>query len=191
MAVGDVIDGKITTLSPVVEGDAEFILSLRTDPTLSKYLNPTSSDLTLQRQWIKNQQHQNNDYYYVINYKFKKRRVGLIGLYDGTAWDAQLGRWICLDPVCALESLLLVYKFAFTLQSRGLVYLRVVKENLPVISLHKNFGAVKRDIPFERSGGFELVWYDMYRERFFEVAEKHQKTIDFFAEKANNSFAER
>jgi hypothetical protein len=54
---------------------------------------------------------------------------------------------------------------------------------LPVISLHKNFGAVKRDVPLERSGDFELVWYDMYRERFFDVAKQYQKTVDFFAKK--------
>jgi RimJ/RimL family protein N-acetyltransferase len=183
MAVGDVIEGKMTTLLPVVESDAEFILSLRTDPKLSKYLHSTSSDLMLQRQWIKKQRLQDNDYYYVIQRKSDKCRIGLIGLYNGTDLDAELGRWICLYPICALESLLLLYRFAFTLQSRALVYLRVVKENLPVISLHKRFGAVKRDIPLERSGDFELVWYDMHRERFFEVVERHQKTIDFLCEK--------
>ncbi len=37
----------------VEESDAEFILSLRTDPKLSRYLHATDNDVEKQRQWIR------------------------------------------------------------------------------------------------------------------------------------------
>ncbi len=37
----------------VNEGDAEFIIKLRTDPKLGRFIHPTSPDVELQKKWIR------------------------------------------------------------------------------------------------------------------------------------------
>jgi len=53
----------------VTEEDAEFILSLRLDSRLAKFLSPTQNDIDAQRQWIrsyKERERQNKEYYFIF-----------------------------------------------------------------------------------------------------------------------------
>ena len=63
----------------VEESDAEFILSLRTDPKLSRYLHATDNDVEKQRQWIrkyKEREAHGKEYYfmYIKNENLAYRR---------------------------------------------------------------------------------------------------------------------
>ena len=64
----------------VEESDAEFILSLRTDPKLSRYLHATDNDVEKQRQWIrkyKEREAHGKEYYFMyINIEEKSFTVG-------------------------------------------------------------------------------------------------------------------
>jgi hypothetical protein len=80
----------------VNEDDAEFILELRTNPNLNKYINPTSSDVDIQRQWIKNykeRQEQGEDFYFIFE-KPVGQRLGLCRIYDITVDTFTIGSWI-------------------------------------------------------------------------------------------------
>lgn len=82
----------------VREEDAEFILSLRTNPALSKYLHAVDNDLVKQKQWIrayKEREDRGEDYYFIFYYESKP--IGLIRIYDidSTKKTATAGSWCC------------------------------------------------------------------------------------------------
>ena len=76
----------------VEEQDAAFILSLRTDPKLSRFLHPTENDEEKQRAYIrgyKEREKQGKDYYFIFLgyyvYVWKlvvQRRTALLGIYS-------------------------------------------------------------------------------------------------------------
>lgn len=54
----------------VTENDASFIVKLRTNPELSKFLHPISSDIRSQQEWIrsyKKRQSEGKDYYFIFS----------------------------------------------------------------------------------------------------------------------------
>ncbi|MGL5720919.1 MAG: GNAT family N-acetyltransferase [Brevinema sp.] len=78
-------DGKIIRIRPVSTQDAAFILSLRTNPVLSRFISPTSSSLQDQINWIKNYlQHSYGvtQYYFIIEVKQNSIPVGTVRLYS-------------------------------------------------------------------------------------------------------------
>ena len=82
----------------VREEDAEFILVLRTNPVLSKYLHPVDNDIEKQRQWIRNykvRELHGEDYYFI--FFDGQKPIGLIRIYDidYDASKATVGSWIC------------------------------------------------------------------------------------------------
>jgi hypothetical protein len=75
--------------------DAEFIVALRTDPRLSKYISSTSSDIEQQRQWIRNYKQREADgmeYYFIIQLQGKP--VGTSRLYDIEGNKFVSGSWV-------------------------------------------------------------------------------------------------
>lgn len=79
----------------VNEDDAEFILKLRTDPELSKYIHDTNNDIKEQRQWIsqyKRREHEGKEYYFIF-YK-GKTPVGLNRIYKIHDNVFTTGSWI-------------------------------------------------------------------------------------------------
>jgi RimJ/RimL family protein N-acetyltransferase len=80
----------------VNEDDAEFIVKLRTDPKLSRFIHTTDSNVDKQKEWIreyKKREANGEDYYFVFS--ARGERVCLFRLYsiteDGTF---NLGSWV-------------------------------------------------------------------------------------------------
>lgn len=82
----------------VDENDAEFIVRLRTDKELSKFIHDTSPNIDDQIQWIKEYKNReaNGSEYYLI-YSSNGKRFGLNRLYniDWTSRKYTCGSWIC------------------------------------------------------------------------------------------------
>jgi len=79
----------------VEEKDAEFIVSLRTNPRLSKHIHSTSSDVEQQKQWIRNyklREAQGLDYYFLFS--IDNQPQGLARIYDITEDTFTQGSWI-------------------------------------------------------------------------------------------------
>jgi len=79
----------------VEEDDAEFIVSLRTDPRLSKHIHATSPDVEQQKQWIRNyklREEQGLDYYFLFSINGQPQ--GLARIYDITEDTFTQGSWI-------------------------------------------------------------------------------------------------
>jgi hypothetical protein len=79
----------------VEEGDAEFIVSLRTDSRLNKYIHTTSPDVEAQKQWIRNyklREAEGLDYYFIFS--INNRPLGLARIYDLTEDEFTQGSWV-------------------------------------------------------------------------------------------------
>ena len=71
MVYNGILEGKYVNLRSVEEKDAEFTLSLRQDPILTKYL--PKLDITLEQQinWIRKQRVKEGDFYFLVENKDK------------------------------------------------------------------------------------------------------------------------
>jgi len=79
----------------VDEEDAEFIVSLRTDPRLRRYIRETSPEIEAQKQWIQNYKKREAaglDYYFLFLVNNVKQ--GVARLYDITDDSFTHGSWI-------------------------------------------------------------------------------------------------
>ena len=93
------IEGAGFRLRPARLSDSEFILSLRTQPQLSRYLHPVSGRLEDQQAWMQTYFERPGDFYFVVERADSQEAVGTIALVDveGPGGSAEWGRWI-LSP---------------------------------------------------------------------------------------------
>jgi RimJ/RimL family protein N-acetyltransferase len=137
------IVGRSFAIRPVDTEDAEFILELRLDADLSRYLNPTSPSLEHQQEWLQRYLERDGDYYFIIVDKFNGDCQGTIAIYDLSIETntAEWGRWIVRPgSTAAIESVLLMYAAAFDVLGLEAVYCRTVAENKRVVSFHASCG---------------------------------------------------
>jgi len=120
--------------------DADFILGLRLDASLARFLGDTAPDLDAQREWMRRQEAREGDFYFVIE-TLAGNPVGNVGLYDIDRQSAEWGRWIIKPGVqAAVGSVLLVFETAFEQLGLERVYSRTVEDNAQVVSFHDSCG---------------------------------------------------
>jgi len=135
------INGKTIILSAVTIADSEFILRLRTDKIIGKFLNPTEKDVQSQEIWIRNQRSRMNDYYFLIS-DCNSTPIGTISLYNIINFQGEFGRWICPgNSVQALESAMLLHDFGFDVLGLNSIFSLTNTLNRPAINFNKSFGA--------------------------------------------------
>lgn len=143
MKLSNPISGKYINLRTAEISDAEFILSLRLNKKLSRYLKPTDPSIEKQKLWIEQKQKQKNDYHMIIELK-DGSKIGVIAVYDIKDGIFEWGRWIISpnSPIyVSLESCYLAYNFAFN--TLGLIETKskIRKNNKSVLRFHLNYGA--------------------------------------------------
>jgi len=144
--------GVFVNLRSVKESDAEFILQMRLDEKLNKYLNPTPPGIENQKEWIRSQQSRKGDFYFIVNDNKSGNSIALASIYDIEGSNAEFGRWISRgNAVQNIETVLLLHDFAFNVLKMETVSTHVVKENKSVINFWKRFGAeYLEDVASER-----------------------------------------
>lgn len=158
------IYGKNIQLVSVTHDDAEFILSLRSDTNLNRYLSKVEVDIEKQVQWITDylkRETQRTEYYFVIADKGGEK-LGTVRIYDFQFDSFSWGSWIIKpgSPSCsAIESALCVYEYAFNTLGFKKCHFEVRKVNHKVIAFHSRFGAqiVRED---DQNYYFELLQSD-------------------------------
>ncbi len=143
--MGRLVAGKNINLRDVEVEDAEFILSLRLNEKLNKYLSKTENDLARQIAWIRDYKTRENEYYFIIESKTGES-YGTVRIYDIIGDSFSWGSWIITEtsPAFAgIESALLVYEYAFDELGYNRSHFEVVKGNEKVIAFHERFGAVR------------------------------------------------
>jgi RimJ/RimL family protein N-acetyltransferase len=167
--VKPVVRGKKLYLREVVLDDAEFILCLRTDPRKNRYLSPTTTDVSQQRDFIERYQQSLTDYYFIIC-DWQARSLGTVRIYDIQGDSFCWGSWILSadSPTStAIESALLIYDFAFYSLHYKSSHFDVRKENLSVVDFHKRFGAlIIKENELDYFFKYSLDSYRLIREKY-------------------------
>lgn len=126
----------------VEEADASFIVALRTDSLLSKHLHATSTDIELQKEWIKAYKKREEDKkeYYFISETYNNERLGLNRLYNFANDTFELGSWIFkkgIDESIPILADIKVRDFAYDELGFAKCRFEVRKENKVVVRYHQ------------------------------------------------------
>ncbi len=141
MFIRNKLVGKTISLRCAEIADADFILRLRNDDKISKYLPKLNITVSQQKEWINSQRNDTLDYYFIIEDAVSQTPLGTISLYDFTDCEAESGRFACLgNPVQNVESGLLLYDFAFYHLKLSIVKAWVYKDNIGVLNYNRKFG---------------------------------------------------
>ncbi len=124
--------------------DAEFILSLRTDEKLGKYLSPTENDVEKQREWIKGykQREQDKQEFYFLTLGPNDEKLGVNRLYNFKNNSFESGSWIFLKNAPSnypILSDLIGREHGFKNLGFKVNAFNVNKKNVTVINYHKLF----------------------------------------------------
>lgn len=129
----------------VRESDAGYILKLRTNKELAKYIHATDNDIQKQLEWIgnyKKREKEGRDYYFI--YFKEDKPVGLNRIYNIFEYYGTIGSWIN-DPDNEIETSMATYFFMldilFEFLNLDLSVFDVRKTNKHVCKLHKSVGA--------------------------------------------------
>lgn len=168
MLLTDRLVGMRIVLRSVVEDDAEFILTLRLNPELNKFIHATDASAEKQRQWIRRQQKRANDYYMIIE-DLRGRGLGTIGVYNIDPLQRQFewGRWLIVPGTpfhVAAESALLAYYFGFVqLDLEQAVF--VIKT--PNVNVFEYFHTSLRSEIIRKDE--EETWFRFRKEAFYDL----------------------
>jgi len=131
----------------VNENDSQFILNLRTDPNLSKYINSTENDIEKQINWIREykiREKNGKDYYFI--YSQNGEYIGLNRIYNINGKVGTSGSWVC-KPNIPYEltwlTVVIIREIFFEVLNLDIDIFDTRKENKKVIRMHHLLGAHK------------------------------------------------
>ena len=142
-------------LKEVDVNDVNYILKLRTDKYLSKYLNHTPNNKKKQLEWLNEyfkRRKKKDEFYFIFQIKkdsfYKSLGFARIIKIDNRTFH--YGGWILqknTQPWIALECCLSIYEYSFNYLNYKKCLLWINLKNLDVIKYHKSLGAkyVKKD----------------------------------------------
>lgn len=164
----------------VREEDAEFILSLRTDPKLSRFLHYTEKDEEKQRAYIrgyKEREIQGVDYYFI--FFWQDNPVGLARIYNIQEETFTFGSWLFKDGLpywVPIAGAIITREFAFEELGKGkeLEVDGTYEDNKGVISFSKLLGMIfdgyNMDVKGKRITGYMLKEdFEKNKQRFIRT----------------------
>ncbi len=152
------MEGYAFRLRPISDDDAAFVVGLRSDQELNRYLHASAHRVEDQLAWLARYYEAAESFYFVVERSANGMPEGTIGLYDvdRSAGTGEWGRWILRSgSLAAVESAYLIYRIAFERLGLSSVYCRTVAENEQVVSFHDSCGiSARRVLPeyFELHG---------------------------------------
>ncbi|MES2785420.1 MAG: GNAT family N-acetyltransferase [Pseudomonadota bacterium] len=135
--------GKTLVFRDADSTDAGFILSLRSDPVKSKHLSKIPGDLNAQLEWLSRYSVSDSEAYFVIENHLGVP-LGTVRIYDARGDSFCWGSWILVKQAptsAAIESALMVYRYALEFLNFGSAHFQVHQENERVWRFHERFGA--------------------------------------------------
>lgn len=134
------------TVRLVDERDVDYILSLRTNKTLTRFIHQTDNNREGQLEWIRNykkREIEGREYYFI--YLMDGKPVGLNRIYNIFEYYGTIGSWICNpdnEVEVSLKTYLLMFDLMFEHIKLDITLFDVRKENKHVWKLHKMLGAI-------------------------------------------------
>jgi len=143
--------GKNLTFRYVQEDDAQFILELRLDPRLNKYISKTDSDIRKQIEWIKQyklRQDRKQEYYFIIIENNNNEKIGTTRIYNFSQNRYTSGSLI-IKKGSPLNYFVEIYQICtdFAFETLGFTECAFAnrKANKKIIDFNTRFGACKFD----------------------------------------------
>ena len=166
-----------TTLRLVELSDAEFILQLRLDEDLNRYISVTKPDVAAQVRWLeayKQREALGEENYFIISNRSVP--VGTIRIHDFNEESFTAASWIILrgtHPYVSVASILLAYGAGFDLLHCPYVRFEVQKGNDPSFRFHAKMKAAQvseddHSVQFQLSHEDYLNYLDRFR-RFMKI----------------------
>ena len=144
--------GKYVNLREVEIEDSAFILELRMNERLSRYISKISTNLHKQINYLKNYKSLNNQWYFIIENK-KGEALGTIRIYHypeysnypqySEAGNLGTGSWLMKEgssPLESIESDYLCKDFFFNTLNQEFTPMEINKDNRTVIAFHNKWG---------------------------------------------------
>lgn len=140
------IYGEYSIHRPVTIQDADFIVSIRTNPQLSQFISETNISIQKQKDWICDYQKRNKNEteHYFISCDLNGVPWGTVRIYNIDANDSTGGSWVIKlgAPLgVTLESYLVPLFFAFEILRHRRQHIDVRKKNKKVLKWHELCGA--------------------------------------------------
>lgn len=168
--------GVTVSFRLVQEADAEFVVDLRTDPELGRYLFPTDPSVEKQREWLadyKKREADGAEYYYIISRNEDGKRCGTVRLFieeDHFEW----GSFILngdKTPTASIETVLFIYQTGFEVLGFQKASFKVYKENIRTVNFHAKMcvrivGEVETGIGMEHVYEVNLEDWEKLRRKF-------------------------
>lgn len=132
-------EGIITKLMEINVDDAEEIVGLRNNPIFNKFLFQSPISIKQQQNWIESNKLRNDNFNFKIvdtDEKFK----GTISIYEIEEKRALFGRYICTNPVHAIEAEYLLLNFGFKHLQLDRIACHTNSRNSHVWKQHLKFG---------------------------------------------------
>jgi RimJ/RimL family protein N-acetyltransferase len=144
-----VILGKYLNLRIAREEDAAFILELRLDPILNKFISKTDPSVEKQIEWIKKVYNKDNDFTFIIEDK-KSNKCGTVAIYDidYSTGRAEWGRLIIKQHalfILPIEATIQLLNFAFNTLHLKQLYGGANNLNKQVVDFHKIYADVSSE----------------------------------------------
>jgi RimJ/RimL family protein N-acetyltransferase len=133
------------TLRSIQAEDAVFVTELRNNPKNNIFLSSTKPiTVADQVEWINLYDQTSDGVYFIIQDNFTKISTGTISVYNlsSASSAAELGRFICTNPIHAIEAELMVMDFAFKIMRLETLVCKTVSENIKVWKQHYKFGFI-------------------------------------------------
>lgn len=143
MAIIEPIAGKRINLRCAEASDAEFTLSIRNDPELTRFIPRVNSDYETQKKWIVSQQDASDSCFLVYERK-NHECIGTISYYDfdTLAKKCEIGRYISYGTAMEnVEAVLLLLDYLFEETDINEVTLNNDAQNNRIIKFWEKFGA--------------------------------------------------
>ena len=176
MVYNGILEGKYVNLRSVEEKDAEFTLSLRQDPILTKYL--PKLDITLEQQinWIRKQRVKEGDFYFLVEKK-DGERIGVLGVYDVEGNHAETGRIAIVGTAFeSIEAQLLAFVFSFDILKLDYTVNYVLADNVHALRGSQLFGS-KSSEPYEDENGNMRIDGVITKEAFLKSKQQLSKML--------------
>jgi len=186
------IEGSTFRLRPLTEQDAEFVIELRTDPELSRYLHPISRHVADQIIWARKYFETPGDYCFVVERIRDSRAEGLISLYhvEPTIRTGECGRWVLRrGSLAGVESCWLLYKIGFEHIGLESIYCLTLAENGRTISFHDSCGLSRTSMlkGYVKMKGrcYDAVKHELSRAAWPSVSMRMEKIVSRMARMAH------
>ena len=140
------VRGHTLALRNAQGADAPFIHTQRVHPRNAAQLSATSPQLADQVAWMQRYAEDTRQAYFVIE-SLDGRPLGTVRLYDAREDSFCWGSWILSEqaaPTAAMESALLVYRYALDTLGFARSHFQVNRDNLTVHRFHAQFFGAER-----------------------------------------------